>query len=34
MSQATIKMQLDYLFKLVKLTDPFFADYLGKFFEL
>lgn len=30
MSQMTIKLQLDMLWKLIELTDPIFAQYLGK----
>lgn len=26
----TIKLQLDMLWKLIELTDPIFAQYLGK----
>ena len=31
MSQMTIKLQLDMLWKLIELTDPIFAQYLGEF---
>lgn len=29
MSQLTIKHQLEMLWKLIELTDPIFAQYLG-----